>query len=245
MYRVITCLTIVLNFALVTSSHAAFVAAADLDPGNAQSFHPNFSFGGDTTSASSSIPSAAVGLPSHDSIFGGNGANFGDTYIMSYTPGVDADNFSPASGSLLGSTTGFGTELASGLLGGVTGLYNVYVTVPETTGISASSDFTITGDGTPVQVLGITMNSGNTGADQDPGPAFVGGANNAWYKLGTVHLTAGNTYTMTQVATNNTFVSQRLSGVMWERTIPEPSSLLLLALAATVGKHVYFPRNCR
>ena len=212
--------------------HAAYVAAVDLNPDPGQTLHPNFSFGGDTTSASESIPSYAIGLPAHDSIFGGNGMSFGDTYIMSYAPGADVDNFFPASGSILGSTTGYGTEIASGLAGGTSGYYKVYITGPETVGISSTSNITITGDGAPVQLLGVDMNNGGTGADQDPGPAFVGGANNAWYLLGQVHLTAENTYTMTQVANANTFVSQRLAGVMWERVVPEPTSIALLGIGA-------------
>jgi len=216
-----------------TQSQAAFVAAVDLDPVDGpQSLNPNFSFGGDTTSASDSIPSAAVGLPAHQSLFGGNGNLFGDTYIMSYTPGPDADNFFPTAGSLLGSTTGFGTELASGVVGGGSDSYKVYITVPQSTNISALSNFTVTGDGAPVVLSNVDLNNGGTGADLDPGPAFIGGANDAWYLLGTVNLTAGVTYSVTQDATANTFVSQRLAGVMWEAqtAIPEPTSLALLGL---------------
>ena len=214
------------------NSHAAFVVAPDLDPDDPQVFSPNFSFGGDTTSASSSATSAAVGLPPHDSLFGGKGIDSPDTYIVSYTPGVDADNFSPAPGSLLGSTTGFGTEIASGLVGGISGLYNVYITVPATTNVNtAGSLFTVTGNGGPLVVDPVDLNDGGTGADLDPGPAFVGGANNAWFLLGTVSLTEGITYTVTQEANANTFVSQRLAGVLWERVIPEPTSMCLLGLA--------------
>jgi len=217
----------------ISQTQAAFVAAVDLDPVDGpQSLHPNFSFGGDTTAASDSTASFAVGLPPHQSLFGGNGSALGDTYIMSYTPGTDADNFFPASGDLLGSTTGFGTELASGVLGGGSDSYKVYITVPASGNISATSNFTVTGDGAPVVLAAVDLNDGGTGADADAGPAFVGGANNAWFLLGTVDLTAGTTYTVTQDATANTFVSQRLAGVMWEAqtAIPEPTSLALIGL---------------
>ncbi len=50
-----------------------------------------------------------------------------------------------------------------------------------------------------------------------------------WYKVGTVSLTAGTTYTLTMEAAGNTFVSQRLAGVMWE-VIPEPTAFALGAL---------------
>lgn len=218
----------------VAQSQAAFVAAVDLDPVDGpQSLHPNFSFGGDTTAASDSTQSFAVGLPAHQSLFGGNGSLSGDTYVMSYTPGTDVDNFSPAAGSLLGSTTGFGTELATGIAGGASGTYSVYITVPASTNVNAAgSNFTITGNGVPVTLNAVNLNDGGTGADLDPGPAFVGGANNAWFLLGTVDLTAGVTYTMTQDANANSFVSQRLAGVMWEAqtVIPEPTSFALISL---------------
>ena len=222
---------------LAAPAQAAFIVAVDLDPiDGPQSLNPNFSFGGDTTAADDSTPSFAVGMPAHSSLFGGNGVTLGDTYVASYTPGVDADNFSPAPGSLLGSTTGFGTETASGIAGGTSGIYKVYVTVPASGNVNpAGSNFTVSGDGVPVQVNSVNLNDGGTGADLDAGPAFVGGANNAWYLLGEVKLTAGNTYTVSQDANANTFVSQRLAGVMWEKQIPEPSSLIVLGIGSVLG----------
>ncbi|MEM7577691.1 MAG: PEP-CTERM sorting domain-containing protein [Planctomycetota bacterium] len=172
------------------------------------------------------------------SLFGGNGSASPDTYVFSYTPGTDADNFSPAAGSLLGSTTGFGTETASGLVGGVSGQYNVYVTAPASTNISGgATTITALSDSTDV-VESLDLNSGGTGADLVVGPVddpdnniFVGGANNAWYLLGTVDLTAGTTYTVTWEAGTNSFVSMRAAGVMWER-VPEPATASLLGLGA-------------
>lgn len=210
-------------------TNAAFIVATDLDPDAGQSLDPNFSFGGDTTAATSSLAGGAIGLPPNDSLFGGNGTLAGDTYVLSYTPGTDADNFSPSVGSILGSVTGFGTELASGLAGGASGAYKVYITAPQSTNISAFSNITATGDGAPVVLANVNLNNGGTGIDQDPDAPFVGGANDAWYLLGTVNLTAGTTYTVEVVATANTYVSQRLAGAMWE-AIPEPTSIILLGL---------------
>lgn len=214
-------------------ANAAFVVNADVAD-------PNFSFGGDTTSASSSIASAAVGAGA-GSLFGGNGSGAGaatdpltaDTYVFSYTPGTDADNFSPAAASLLGSTTGFGTELASGVAGGASGTYKVYITAPASTNVNAAGSLiTVDGDGGSGDVIpALNFNNGGTGADLDPGPAFVGGANNSWYLIGTVDLTAGTTYNVSVAANVNSFVSQRTAAVMWElQPVPEPSSLALLGL---------------
>ena len=206
---------------------------------NAATSDSNFSFGGDTTAASSSIASAAVGVGG-SSLFGGNGTTT-DTYVFSYTPGTDADNFSPAAGSLLGSTTGFGTELASGVAGGGSGTYNVYWTAPASTNVNAAgSIFTLQSDGGDVVTAALDGNNGGTGPDLDGGPAFVGGANNSWLLIGTVTLTAGNTYTVTQESVVNSFVSMRSAGVMWEAVasapeIPEPGSAVLLAGMVGLG----------
>ncbi|MEM1027208.1 MAG: PEP-CTERM sorting domain-containing protein [Planctomycetota bacterium] len=213
------------GFVFAAGANAAFVVNADTS-------EANFSFGGDTTSASSSAASAAVGT-SGVSLFGGNGSADPDNYTFSYTPGTDADNFSPAAGSLLGSTTGFGTEFASGLAGGISGTYNVYITSPASTNVNpAGSLITVAGDAATGDVIAaLDFNDGGTGADLDPGPAFVGGANNSWYLIGTVDLTAGTTYTVTVEANVNSFVSQRTAAVMWER-VPEPATASLLGLGA-------------
>lgn len=223
MKKMATLFGVAAGLSIGSMAQAAFVVDASTTP------TANFGFGGDTTTAGSSTPSFAVGAPA-GSIFGGNGVNSPDTYVFSYTPGTDADNFSPAAGSLLGSTTGFGTELASGVAGGGSGLYNVYITGPATTNISGGLT-TITAFGDSGNAVAIVdLNNGGTGADLDPDPAvFVGGANNAWYKVGTVELTAGNTYRVTFEAGSNTFVSMRASAVMWE-PVPEPATAALLGL---------------
>ncbi len=217
----------------VNSANAAFVV-------NADTADAGFSFGGDTTAASASAASAAVGT-SGTSLFGGNGSNANgnpfdaatnDTYVFTYDLN-NADNFSPAAGSLLGSTTGFGTESASGAAGGVSGTYNVYFTAPASTNVNAlGSLVTINNDGTPVTVAALDENNTGTGADLDPGPAFVGGANNSWLLIGTVDLTAGNSYSVTVAANTNSFVSQRAAAVMWELAVPEPTTGCLLLIAS-------------
>jgi len=222
----------------VSEANAAFIV-------NADTADAGFSFGGDTTSASSSIASAAVGT-SGTSLFGGNGSNANgnpfdpataDTYVFTYDLN-NADNFSPSAGSLLGSTTGFGTEFASGVVGGVSGTYNVYFTAPASTNVNPlGSLVTISNDGAPVTIAALNENNGSTGADLDPDPAFVGGANNSWLLIGTVDLTAGNSYSVTVAANTNSFVSQRAAAVMWELAIPEPTTGCLL-LVASMGMAV-------
>ena len=211
---------------VASNAEAAFIIGAH----SSEKGFSNFT----STGGSASVPSAAVGLTGTNSWFGGSAVDPNpDTYTYSYTPGVDVDNTVYAPGSLLGSTTGFPGQgnLASGLAGGESGLYRVYFTTPSTTGISGGgTDFTLEQDGAPILVNDLNLNDGGTGPDTDPGPAFVGGANNAWYLLGTVNLTAGTRYTVTQVAGANTFVSTRAHAVMFE-AIPEPSSVALLSMA--------------
>lgn len=221
----------------VSSASAAFLV-------NANTADPNFSFGGDTTTASASVASAAVGA-GDQSLFGGDGSGVADdpfdpatadTYVFTYTPGSDVDNFSPAPGSLLGSTTGFGTEFASGVVGGGSGTYNVYITAPASENVNvAGSVVTANGDaGTTDVIPALNFNNGGTGPDLDAGPAFVGGANNSWYLIGSVDLTANTGYTVTVQANANTFVSQRTAAVMWE-AVPEPGSMSLLCLAGLIS----------
>lgn len=230
-------LTLAAIAAMGPAANAAFIVEAN----NGLATATNFSFGAETSPASlSTTPSFAVGLTSTGSIFSGAAVNVPDTYIFSYTPGTDADNYAPAPGATLGSTTGFGTEVATGAVGGASGTYRVFLTVPASANVNpAGSQVTVTGDGAPIVIPALNLNNGGTGPDLDPGAPFVGGANNAWYLLGSVDLTAGNTYSVSLAANVNSFVSQRGAGVMWELVpgtpIPEPSTLGIAAIAMLSG----------
>jgi hypothetical protein len=207
----------------------------------------NLSFGPTTAAVSTSTAtSAAVGTtPGLGSIFGGSAtAPNTDVYIYSYTPGTDVDNTTYSTGQILGSTTGFpgNGNIATGLTGGSSGIYNVYFTSPPSANVTVSNTaFTVTQNGLSIVLNNVDLNNTDptttpphpgTGPDTDPGTAFVGGANNAWFKLGTVFLNAGSAYTVTQAANDSSFVSQRASAVMWEFVaVPEPSTLALAGMS--------------
>ncbi|MDM8007741.1 MAG: PEP-CTERM sorting domain-containing protein [Phycisphaerae bacterium] len=171
-----------------------------------------------------SIPSTAIGCTGTGSTshFGGNNdGTLGNTYIVSYTPGVNADNATIAAGTDLGNG-----DLASGLAGGGSGLYNVYMTVPASTNVNViGSTFTTSNDGAAVVIGPLNLNTGGTGTP---------GATNAWLLIAAnVPLTAGNTYTVTQYVAADNYVSQRLGGIMWE-AVPEPAAVVLLSLGSLV-----------
>jgi len=201
---------------------------------------------GNATGASASTASAAAGVSATNSIFSSNNTIAGvvDTYRFSYTPGSNADNTAFAAGTALGNSSasdadgaGAGLPLyaigpltASGLVGGDSGLYNVYFTSPSSTNVNAAgSQFEIASDLPTVTLNPVNLNDTNTGPDEVVGGTFTGGANNRWLKIATVSLTAGKTYTVTVTSNADSFVSQRAHGVMWERVIPEPATLGLIS----------------
>ena len=209
-----SCLIIVLLLHSISS--AAFIVEAH-ETGLA---NDNFEFGGDTLFASESIPSTAVGLTAEHSIFGGDGLNEPDLYIFEYNPARGEDNVNFTAGTALGSTDGSpGNEyVATGKSGGVSGIYNVYITSPATTNVSGGlSLITLTQAGDDIE-LDIDLNNEGTGPNSqvNNGRGFVGGLNNAWYLLGSVEYQANQTYTVTLEAGSNTFVSQRVHGILWE-----------------------------
>lgn len=182
------------------------------------------------TPRSSTAVSSAEGVTGN-SAFGSTTASH--TYEFSFTPGVD--NF--FTNAFLGDTgiidtnnvfpltpdQQFGTGLAS-----ETGMYRVWITWPSSGNVSGGgSTLTITNDGPDVVLSPVDQNST---ADNGPTPSGVAGADK-WALLAEVHLTVGNTYTVTMEPLSATFVSQRVNGVMWE-FVPEPGSLMLLGFGA-------------
>lgn len=203
---------------------AAFLIEIDTDgadDGNL-AFSSNFSFGGDTTSASQSSASTAVGLTNGDSLFGGNGAAQPDTYAFVYSPASDIDNLTLAAGTALNSAG----AISTGVVGGNAGTYNVYATWPITSNVSGGlTSFELPHDG---GLLSLQIDQNGQGDE--------------WVLLGSADFSPGSTYTLTQTPETNSFVSMRSAGVMFER-IPEPSSIVLL-LAAVLGFSVRRSRPC-
>ena len=182
--------------------------------------------------------STALGLTGNQSAFGNPANSTGpDLYTFTYTPGADVDNTAFTVGTILGThrlepanTLVADPQTASGLAGGGSGTYKVYITWPNSGNVnSAGSIVTVNGDDGPIVLDPVNQNGD---------PAFpatftpVGEAGkNKWLNIGTVELTAGNTYTVTMEAHAATFVSQRVHGVMWE-LVPEPTSFGLIAVGA-------------
>ncbi|MGK0188551.1 MAG: hypothetical protein ACI9R3_004362 [Verrucomicrobiales bacterium] len=202
----------------LSAAQAAFLIEVDIDGADdgALTPSPNFSFGGDTTAASQSVAGAAVGLTGGDSLFGGNGVASADSYVFSYTPGIDVDNLTLAAGTDLN-----GADTATGIIGGTSGVYNIYATWPTSANVSGGdTTFSILHDGGT-----LTASFDQTAAGD------------VWFDVGQVSLTSGNGYSVEQTAGSNTFVSMRGAAVMFESAtaVPEPSTALLLLGSFAAG----------
>lgn len=170
----------------------------------------------------STTVSAAPGLLAAQTAYGSTTGTH--QYIFSYTPGTDADNWNVPAYQYFGNGSS-----TTGLTGGQTGYYNVYITWPASITVNTSGcNLLITNDGDAVALTNVDMNTGQTIPSGTPWL----GANDSWLKIADqVLLTAGTTYTVTQTANSTAWTSMRSAGVMWEfvRT-PEPTTLLLVGL---------------
>lgn len=212
MMRTRTAFLLVITLLVAASAMGAFM----VEPAGRASDH----FTG--TPRFSAPTSAAPGITASSHAWGNTGA-FPDVYVFSYTPGTDADNWDVPQYQYFGNGI-----YTTNQTGGQTGYYNVFITFPASTNVSSLCDITVTNDGAPVALTGVNMNTGGT---VPVGTAYLG-ANDSWLMIAqNVLLTAGETYTVTQAAQNDTYVSMRSAGVMWEFVeTPEPATLLLLGL---------------
>ena len=213
MKKILTLAT-VLTIASAQTLQAAFI----VEPIAGGKAYANYAWIGGAGGVASvtALGGTAPGLSGiNQSIFGGSVSP--DIYRFSYTPGVDADNTVFTPGQHLGGNYAI-ENLASGVTGGGSGQYNVYATWIPSTGITGyGTTFEVSSDGPLIVSPLIDQNTGGTG---NPG------GNAGWFHLGTVSLTAGNTYTVDMYPAAYTYVSMRSAGIMWE-VIPEPSTMAL------------------
>jgi hypothetical protein len=200
-------------------------------------FHPNFSFGGDTTDSSDSVASLAVGMTGGDSLFGGNGTS--DTFVYKYTPGIDGDNLVLAAGTALNDNG----DVASGVPAGGTTQYRIYATWPRTLNVSGGmTNYTLSDGMTTLFTRMLDQNTINDNSiDGDRNTPDLGGGDE-WVLLGTALLNAGTTYTLTQTPTTDGFVSMRSAGILID-PVPEPASLLVGAMG--IGFVTLFTRRSK
>lgn len=207
MKRRILKLSVLLLFAVVVSSAQAVFIVETYEDGRG---YDNFSSNG-TPNYSSFTISDAIGCIATKSAYGGDADP--DIYTFSYTPGTDTDNFSIDAGTDLGNGV-----RASGLTGGESGFYNVYVSWPSSTNVSGDPiNITVTSDGDDVEKDVI-----QDGDSANPTP----GADEWVLVAQGVQLTEGNTYTVSMSPTwdGGLFCPIRAQGAMWEAVPPEPTN---------------------
>jgi len=203
------------------AAHAVNILEIDIDGADdgPVTYNPRFSFGNDTTTASTSAASSAVGLTPADSIFGGDGAAFADTYQYAFTPGVDGDNVALGAGTALNDDG----DTVSGIAAGGSGFYRIYVTWPFTNNVSGGdTGYTLIDDVASI-LFSVEIDQNDKGDE--------------WVFLAEVMLDASTMYTLIQQPTEaNSFVSMRAAGVLFDAIgdkpldVPEPATLLLLGL---------------
>jgi len=151
-----------------------------------------YDFDSGTSDASQSSPSRAFGLTGGDSIFGGNGMP--DTYSYFYDPESQEDNLEIPADQRLGNE-----ETASGLVGGEPGTYRVYATWPFTANVGGGlTEFLIlSGD----EELTVEIDQNGKGHE--------------WVPLGDIAYSE-DPIEVYQIASEESFVSMRSSGVLFE-----------------------------
>ena len=154
-------------------------------------------------------PSRAVGVTAESAVYGGT---VDHVYTFYYTPSpfgsLDVDNVVFTGGTDLGNG-----DLATGLVGGGAGLYNVYATWRASDNVTQNNaNFTVASEAEDVSLLNVQQ-YGIT-VPLPPG-------SDTWLLLAErVPLITGRTYAVTQAAVVDNWVSMRSHGVMWEFVEP-------------------------
>jgi hypothetical protein len=204
--KILTIIVLLIFALLVSNAHAVFIVET-ADDGRG---YANFSSNG-TPNYSTFTISEAIGCIGTSSAYGGDADP--DIYTFSYTPGTDSDNFSIAAGTDLGNGV-----LASGLTGGVSGYYNVYVSWPWSDNVSGGPTIiTATNDSDDVIIS----------VDEDAdSPTATPGADEWVLVAQGVQLTQGVTYTVSMTPTydGGLFCPIRAQGAMWEAVPPLPTN---------------------
>ena len=184
--------------------HAAYLVEVDIDglDDGTLVYSPDFSFGGDTTFAYQSVHGTAIGLTGGDSIYGGNGSSFLDTYVFTYSPDSQSDNLIFFGGEALGDG-----NYASGETGGMPGRYAVYATWPTTSNVNG----------------GLTTYQVDTAGDSTSFSVDQNSVGNVWVKVGEIDYTNGP-ITVTQTPESDAGVSMRAAGVLCERLSDGPGN---------------------
>lgn len=193
-----------------SSALAGYIIEIDTDgqDDGVLTYNAGFNFGGDTSTASSSVAATAFGTTGGDSIFGGDGVNLVDTYVFAYSPESQVDNLFIPAGIDLGEG-----NISTGAAGGGHGLYRVYALWPYTENVSGGLvNFDVVAPGDAFQAS----------LDQN----FRG---DAWVLLGEIDYTGG-VITVTQRSTSNTFISMRAHGVLFQ-AVPTPGAGALFLMA--------------
>lgn len=229
-------LSLAIAFTWTSLASAAFLIEIDtdgLDDGPIV-YNPHFTFGGDTTIASTSVASAAFGLTPADSIFGGDGASEPDTYVYRYDPTSDADNL-VTTGIPLGVDLVGANVSGTGKTGGAAGDYWVYAAWPATSNVSGGlTRYTVT-SGANSFFVDVDQNTANDPDGDDFG--------DVWVRLGAISYDGSSGIIVTQMPTAaNSFVSMRAAALLFEPT-PEPATSVLF-LCGAIGL-VALRRRCR
>ncbi len=174
---------------------------------------------GTTTSNSTTAGSGTLLAPGLT--FGAASVFGGEPYTFTYTPAADIDNTAFTAGTVLNSNAGLN---ASGITGGAAGVYNVYLTYPQSANNSGQPTLY------DVDVDGIAGSELSGSRDQNildvPNGLGVG----LWEILGQITVTDVNqAITFTIDTTTAGFVGARTAGVMFE-PVPEPATLGLMGL---------------